>query len=167
MEVAPCARRLPSGADLTQPNLRTIPLLGGKLSYRTPPKEDAVVIHHVSLGTNDLERSKRFYDAVLPIVGIMPMSQDEGGLGYGSGTFHFSIQVPIDGKPASVGNGTHIAFAAEDRSMVDRFYSTALEHGGSEDGAPGLRPAYDAHYYGAFVRDPDGHKIEAVTYSAK
>jgi catechol 2,3-dioxygenase-like lactoylglutathione lyase family enzyme len=125
------------------------------------------VIHHVSLGTNDLKRSKRFYDAVLPIVGITRMAEDEGGLGYGSGTFHFSVQVPIDGKPASVGNGTHVAFAVEDRSMIDRFYSTALEHGGSDDGAPGVRPAYDDNYYGAFVRDPDGHKIEVVTYSAK
>ena len=125
------------------------------------------MIHHVSLGTNDLERSKRFYDAVLPILGIAPMAQDEGGLGYGSGTFHFSVQIPIDGSPATVGNGTHIAFSVEDRAMVDRFYSTALANGGSEDGAPGTRPDYDANYYAAFVRDPDGHKIEAVTYSAK
>ncbi|WP_260691983.1 VOC family protein [Rhizobium laguerreae] len=94
------------------------------------------------------------------------MAEDEGGLGYGSGTFHFSVQVPIDGKPATVGNGTHIAFAVEDRSMVNQFYAAALKYGGSDDGAPGLRPSYDANYYGAFVRDPDGHKIEAVTYSA-
>jgi hypothetical protein len=53
------------------------------------------------------------------------MAGDEGGLGYGSGTFHFSIQVPIDGKPATVGNGIHIALAVEDRSMVDRFYAAA------------------------------------------
>lgn len=125
------------------------------------------MIHHVSVGTNDLARSRRFYDAVLPIVGMARMAEDEGGLGYGSGTFHFSVQIPIDGKPATAGNGTHIAFAVEDRSMVDRFHAVALAHGASEDGAPGLRPAYDANYYGAFVRDPDGNKIEAVTYSAK
>ncbi|WP_245422990.1 VOC family protein [Neorhizobium huautlense] len=102
-----------------------------------------------------------------PIVAFVSMAEDEGGLGYGSGTFHFSVQVPIDREPATVGNGSHIAFAVEDRSMVDRFYASALEHGGTDDGAPGLRPNYDANYYGAFVRDPDGHKIEAVTYSAK
>ena len=51
--------------------------------------------------------------------------------------------------------------------MVDRFYATALKHGGTDDGGPELRPNYDANYYGTFVRDPDGHKIEAVTYSAK
>ena len=125
------------------------------------------MIHHVSIGTNDVELSKAFYDAVLPIVGIHLMAAEESGLGYGSGTFHFSVQVPIDGKTATVGNGTHIAFAVEDRAMVDRFYAAALGHGGSGDGKPGLRPDYDANYYGAFVRDPDGHKIEAVTYSAK
>lgn len=125
------------------------------------------MIHHVSVGTNDLARSKRFYDAVLPIVGIQPMAEDAGGLGYGSGTFHFSVQVPIDGTPATVGNGSHIAFAVENRDMVDRFYAAALAHGGSGAGEPGLRPDYDANYYGAFVLDPDGHKIEAVTYSAK
>ena len=125
------------------------------------------MIHHVSVGTNDLRRSKRFYDAVLPIVGIVPMAEDEDGLGYGSGTFLFSVQVPIDGKPATLGNGSHIAFAAEDRSMVDRFYAAALDHGGTDNGPPGLRPNYDANYYGAFVRDPDGHNIEAVTFSAE
>ncbi|WMT86401.1 VOC family protein [Pelagibacterium sp. 26DY04] len=125
------------------------------------------MIHHVPIGTNDVERSKRFYDTVLPILGIELMAHDEGGLGYGSGTFHFSVQVPIDGEPATVGNGTHIAFAVEDRAMVERFYTVALENGGSDDGAPGLRPEYDGNYYAAFVRDPDGHKIEAVTYSAK
>ena len=125
------------------------------------------MIHHVSVGTNDLVRSKRFYDAVLPIVGIVRLAEDEGGLGYGSGTFHFSVQIPIDGRPATVGNGSHIAFAAEDRSMVDRFFRAALEHGGRDDGPPGIRADYDAHYYGAFVRDPDGHKIEAMTYAGK
>jgi catechol 2,3-dioxygenase-like lactoylglutathione lyase family enzyme len=128
---------------------------------------EAVMIHHVSLGTNDVACSKRFYDVVLPILGVMPMAEDEGGLGYGSGTFHFSVQVPIDGEPATIGNGTHIAFAAEDRSMVDRFHTAALEYGGSDEGAPGLRPDYDANYYGAYVRDPDGHKIEAMTYAAR
>lgn len=125
------------------------------------------MIHHVSVGTNDLARSKRFYDAVLPMVGMVRLAEDEGGLGYGSGTFHFSVQVPIDGAPATVGNGSHIAFAVEDRSMVEEFYRAALDHGGSDEGAPGPRSHYDAHYYAAFVRDPDGHKIEAVTYSAK
>lgn len=125
------------------------------------------MIHHVSIGTDDVARSKRFYDAVLPMVGLMPLSSDPSGLGYHCGTFHFSVQVPIDGAPASVGNGSHVAFAVEDRTMVGRFYQVALENGGRDDGAPGIRSEYNANYYGAFVRDPDGHKIEAVTYSAR
>jgi catechol 2,3-dioxygenase-like lactoylglutathione lyase family enzyme len=125
------------------------------------------MIHHVSLGTNNIERARRFYGAVLSVVGITPMTSAGEGLAYGSGTFLLSVQTPIDGEPATVGNGTHIAFAVEERGMVDRFYSAALANGGQGDGEPGLRPEYDAHYYGAFVRDPDGHKLEAVTYSAK
>jgi catechol 2,3-dioxygenase-like lactoylglutathione lyase family enzyme len=125
------------------------------------------VIHHVSVGSNDLDRSKRFYDAVLPIVGIFPLAVAGDGVGYACGTFHFSIQVPVDGKAATVGNGSHIAFAVENREMVDRFHTVALANGGISDGKPGLRPNYDANYYGAFVRDPDGNKLEAVTYSAR
>lgn len=125
------------------------------------------MIHHVSVGTNDVARSRRFYDAVLPLIGIRPMAEDEGGLGYGAGTFHFSVQIPIDGQPASVGNGSHVAFAVEDRGMVERFHAAALAHGGTDDGAPGARADYDPHYYAAFVRDPDGHKIEVVTYAAR
>lgn len=119
----------------------------GSCRCETRSERELVLIHHVSVGTNDVERSKSFYDAVLPILGIVPMAED--------------------GKHATVGNGTHIAFAVEDRSMVNRFYAAALKHGGSDDGAPGLRPNYDANYYGAFGRDPDDHKIEVVTYSAK
>jgi catechol 2,3-dioxygenase-like lactoylglutathione lyase family enzyme len=125
------------------------------------------MIHHVSVGSNDIARAKRFYDAILPIVGMLPMKATESGLDYGSGQFQFSVETPVDGKPASVGNGSHVAFAAEDRGMVDRFHAAALAHGGTSDGEPGLRPEYDANYYGAFVRDPDGNKIEAVTYAAK
>ncbi len=125
------------------------------------------MIHHVSVGTNDLAKSRAFYDAVLPAVGLGLMKSSQQAADYGSGQLIFSVETPVDGQPATAGNGTHIAFAAEDRAMVDRFYAEALAYGGSSDGAPGLRPEYDANYYGAFVRDPDGNKIEAVTYSAK
>jgi len=125
------------------------------------------MIHHVSVGTNDVARSRAFYDAVLPAVGLGLMKSSQQAADYGSGQLIFSVETPVDGQPATAGNGTHIAFAAEDRAMVDRFYDEALANGGSSDGAPGLRPEYDANYYGAFVRDPDGNKIEAVTYSAK
>ncbi|MGF7147114.1 catechol 2,3-dioxygenase-like lactoylglutathione lyase family enzyme [Sphingomonas zeicaulis] len=125
------------------------------------------MIHHVSVGTNDLERSRRFYDPVLKTIGLAFMAADAEGIGWGSGQMTFSVQVPVNGEPATVGNGSHICFTAESRAMVDRFHATALENGGSSDGEPGIRAQYDDHYYGAFVRDPDGNKIEAVTYSAK
>ena len=121
------------------------------------------MIDHVSLGTNDVARAKAFYTPVLAVLDIKLQAEEENELLYGAGTFVISIVVPLDSKPATAGNGTHIAFAAKDRAMVDRFYEVAMAHGGSEDGSPGLRPNYDAHYYGAFVRDPDGNKIEALT----
>lgn len=125
------------------------------------------MIHHVSLGSNDIARARAFYGPVLATLDIRLMGEEENELHYGAGTFLISIVKPYDGNPASAGNGSHIAFAAADRTMVDRFYEAAMAHGGSEDGKPGLRPEYDANYYGAFVRDPDGNKIEAVTLMSK
>ncbi|WP_244606624.1 VOC family protein [Arsenicitalea aurantiaca] len=74
----------------------------------------------------------------------------------------FSLNTPADGEQATTGNGTHIAFEVEKRAAVDACYQAALANGGMGDGAPGVRPEYDAHYYAAFVRDPDGNKIEAL-----
>lgn len=125
------------------------------------------MIHHVSVGTNDLSRSRAFYDAVLPVLGLRLLNGSASSADYGVGSFLFSVETPVDGRPATAGNGVHIAFAAGRRAMVDQFHATALGHGGRDAGAPGLRPEYDAHYYGAFVFDPDGNKIEAVTYSSK
>ncbi|MGE0725819.1 MAG: VOC family protein, partial [Alphaproteobacteria bacterium] len=91
---------------------------------------------------------------------------EEGGAaaGYGerSGPARFWIGLPHDRRPASAGNGVHVCFAAPDRAAVDAFHRAALAAGGADDGAPGLRPEYHQDYYGAFVRDPDGNKIEAV-----
>jgi catechol 2,3-dioxygenase-like lactoylglutathione lyase family enzyme len=125
------------------------------------------MIHHVSLGTNNVKRAKAFYNPVLAVLGLRVSWEDGASIGYGVGAFLFSLETPVDGKPATVGNGVHIAFLAGHPDMVDEFYRVALEHGGTDDGAPGLRPEYNANYYGAFVRDPDGNKIEAVTYAAR
>jgi catechol 2,3-dioxygenase-like lactoylglutathione lyase family enzyme len=124
------------------------------------------MIHHLSVGTNDVARARAFYDPVLAVIGLRLMNADAESLDYGVGAFLLSIETPVDGKPATPGNGVHIAFTAEDRGMVDAFHRTALANGGTDDGPPGLRPEYNSNYYGAFVRDPDGNKIEAVTYSA-
>lgn len=124
------------------------------------------MLSHVSLGTNDAARAAAFYDPVLAVLGVRKLHERDGSLDYGTSMMFFSLEKPADGKPATVGNGVHIAFAAETRAMVDEFYQVALANGGSDAGAPGLRPEYDANYYGAFVRDPDGNKIEAVTFAA-
>jgi catechol 2,3-dioxygenase-like lactoylglutathione lyase family enzyme len=126
-----------------------------------------MIIHHISLGTNDIERARGFYDAVFGVLGLRLLEASERAIDYGTGAIFVTINLPLDGKPATAGNGSHIAFSAENRAMVDDFYRVALNHGGSSDGEPGVRPEYDPHYYGAFVLDPDGNKIEAVTYSAK
>ena len=77
------------------------------------------------------------------------------------------IGATFDGKPATCGNGTHVAFLAKDRATVDAFYTAALAQGGSDEGPPGLRAHYHPNYYGAYVRDPDGNKLQAVCHSSK
>ena len=124
------------------------------------------MLSHVSLGTGDAARAAAFYDPVLAVLGIRKMGERDGSIDYGTSMMFFSLEKPADGKPSSVGNGVHVAFAAETRAMVDEFHRVALAHGGRDAGAPGPRPEYDANYYGAFVRDPDGNKIEAVSFSA-
>lgn len=124
------------------------------------------MLHHISVGTNNLPSSIMFYDAVLPVLGLRRTMDDPGeGMHYGTGHTEFStIRTEA---PASAGNGVHIAWSVENRMMVDAFYHEALAHGGSDAGPPGLRPEYDAHYYAAFVRDPDGNKLEVVTFASK
>lgn len=124
------------------------------------------MIHHVSLGTNNIAQARAFYDPVMQLLGFRLLKSSEESADYGIGEIMFSLETPVDGLPASVGNGAHIAFQALDRGMVKQFHQVALAHGGTDDGPPGVRPEYDRNYYGAFVRDPDGNKIEAVTFSA-
>ena len=121
------------------------------------------MIHHVSLGVSDLECAAAFYDAVLTPLGYRRTFEVEGlAIAYGDKLPEFWIGGPLDGsRPASAGNGTHVAFAAPSPEAADRFHAAALDHGGDDDGAPGPRPQYGPGYYGAFVRDPDGNKIEA------
>lgn len=124
------------------------------------------MIHHVSLGASDIEQAKAFYQPVMALLGFRLLKDDPDGLHYGVGEIMLSVQTPNDRKAAHPGNGIHIAFQARDRAMVAEFHRLALANGGSDEGGPAARPRYDGHYYAAFVRDPDGNKIEAVTYSA-
>jgi catechol 2,3-dioxygenase-like lactoylglutathione lyase family enzyme len=129
-----------------------------------------MAIDHVSVGVTNMQRSKAFYDAALAPLGMKPVYPVEIngrllGVGYGvEASPSFWIQVPINGQAATMGNGVHIAFKAATRADVDAFFLAALEKGGVEDGRPGLRTEYHPDYYGAFVRDPDGNKIEACSH---
>jgi catechol 2,3-dioxygenase-like lactoylglutathione lyase family enzyme len=124
--------------------------------------DNASLMSHVSVGTARYDDALRFYDAVLATLGARRMMEHPGAAAYGKQFPEFWVQTPIDGRPAGVGNGTHIGFLAENRAQVDAFYKAALAAGATEDGAPGPRPHYGAPYYGCFVRDLDGHKIEAA-----
>lgn len=120
---------------------------------------------HVTLGTNDFSKAEPFYDAVMAVLGHPVMFKAPGVAAYGTPTGpKVFIVPPFDGKAAAAGNGVHVAFAVDSRETVDAFYQAALAHGGRDEGAPGLRPHYHPNYYGAYVRDPDGNKIQAVCH---
>ncbi|WAF86792.1 VOC family protein [Metapseudomonas otitidis] len=120
------------------------------------------ILSHVSLGSNDFDRAVAFYDRVLATLGCRRVVEHPGAVAYGREYPEFWIQRPYNGAPASVGNGTHIGFFAPDRESVDAFYQAAVATGARPDGAPGPREEYGAAYYGCFVRDLDGHKVEAT-----
>ena len=125
------------------------------------------MIHHVSVGTNDIKRARAFYEPLMSLIGFRILKSSETAVHFGSSDIMFSLETPIDGLPATPGNGVHIAFQAPDRQTVRRFYESAIANGGTDEGAPGIRGNYNANYYGAFVRDLDGNKIEAVTFTAR
>lgn len=120
------------------------------------------ILSHVSLGSNDFDRAVAFYDRVLATLGCRRVVEHPGAVAYGREYPEFWIQRPYNGAPASVGNGTHIGFFAPNRESVDAFYQAAVAAGAHPDGAPGPREEYGAPYYGCFVRDLDGHKVEAT-----
>jgi len=129
-------------------------------------EENPSILSHVSIGTNDFERSCAFYDRVLATLGCKRLMQHPGAVAYGRQYPEFWVGTPFDGKPAQVGNGTHFGFVAASKPQVHAFYDAAVAAGASADGAPGPREEYGAPYYGCFVRDPDGHKIEAAYWDA-
>lgn len=128
----------------------------------TGSEESPSILSHVSLGTNQFEQAVAFYDAVLATLGYQRLMDYPDAVAYGKVYPEFWVQVPIDGRPANVGNGSHIGFIAPTKEAVHAFYESALQAGGRDDGAPGPRPDYGDPYYGCFVRDLDGHKIEAT-----
>lgn len=131
--------------------------------------ENPSILSHVSLGSNRLDDAIAFYDRVLATLGIRRVEDVREyfpAVAYGRAYPEFWVQQPYNGEPAQTGNGVHIAFMAESREQVHAFYEAALAAGGQGDGAPGERPHYGKEYYGCFVRDLDGHKIEAMAWLA-
>ncbi len=120
---------------------------------------------HVTLGTNDYEKAEKFYDAIMGVLDQPVLFKGGGVAAYGepAGEKVFVLP-PFDKQAARPGNGVHVAFKVESRAKVDEFYATALANGGTDDGPPGLRAYYHPNYYGAYVRDPDGNKIQAVCH---
>jgi catechol 2,3-dioxygenase-like lactoylglutathione lyase family enzyme len=123
-----------------------------------------VVVDHVTVGVSDLAASRAFYRAALAPLGFSehgPWSEDGQEVTFGLAD-HDDFAISTAYAP---GEGVHVAFAADTRDQVDAFYDAALEHGGRDNGPPGLRPEYSDHYYGGFVLDPDGHNVEAVCHA--
>ena len=130
---------------------------------------------YLCLGANDLERSAKFYDGTLGILGLGrcdTSAENEaswtGWIGWGTDEKAGAVQdalwicKPFDGAPASVGNGSMIALRAKSWAQVDAFHAAALSNGGTSEGAPGLRTHYNPDFYAAYVRDPDGNKLAVV-----
>ena len=124
--------------------------------------ENPSIMSHVSVGTSDLARAVAFYDAVLAVLGCKKLYEFPGAVAFGKRFPEFWVQTPVDGRPPTVGNGVHFCFLAESKDAVHAFHEAALAAGATDDGPPGPRPLYGDPYYGAFVRDLDGHKIEAA-----
>lgn len=120
------------------------------------------IVSHISIGTNDFDRATEFYDQVLATLGARRVLDFPGAVAYGKQFPEVWVQTPINGQQANPANGSHIGFIAATREAVDAFYDAAIAAGAEDDGAPGLRPDYGEGYYGCFVRDLDGHKIEAA-----
>ena|ERR1700761_5239160 len=121
------------------------------------------MLHHISLGVRDLKLSGAFYDAALGVLGFRRVFEDETAIGYGWVAGEDKFCLKLRPGAAAPGAGFHLAFAASSREAVDAFHQLALHVGGQDNGSPGLRPEYGPLYYAAFLIDPDGHRIEAVT----
>ncbi|HQS95016.1 MAG: glyoxalase [Novosphingobium sp. 16-62-11] len=118
------------------------------------------MIGYVTVGTNDLERGAKFYDAIAAELGVGRMMEWDGAIAWGApgGGAGIGLTKPFDGNVASVGNGVMVAFEAKDNAQVDRIHAIALASGGTCEGAPG--PRGDT-FYAAYFRDPDGNKLNA------
>jgi catechol 2,3-dioxygenase-like lactoylglutathione lyase family enzyme len=118
---------------------------------------------HVMIGTNDIQRAKTFYDAVLGTLGIAAGHVDRHRVFWRTPTGVFSTSLPIDGRPATVGNGSTIGFACQSPEQVDAWHAAGLAHGGTPcEDPPGVRDGASGRMHLAYLRDPDGNKVCAL-----
>jgi catechol 2,3-dioxygenase-like lactoylglutathione lyase family enzyme len=122
------------------------------------------MIDHISVAVRDLERSTRFYEAALSPLGLSRLVTRAATIGFGKAYPEFWINLRAGMAPVAEGSGVHVCLRARSPADVDAFHAAALNAGGRSDGAPGLRPHDRLRYYAAFVTDPDGNRIEAVTF---
>lgn len=120
------------------------------------------MLGHLSFGVRDLERTTRFYDAIMAPLGYVRVWTSDRGIGFGEGHGDERLTLFLKSDAAAPGAGFHLAFDAPSPAAVDAFHAAAMQSGGKDAGPPGPRPHYGDSYYAAFVIDPDGHKLEAV-----
>ena len=123
------------------------------------------MIDHISIAVRDIKAAEVFYTALLAPLGLTKLREwPNAAIGYGKKYPEFWINRRSDMAPVVHGSGVHICLRALSTDVVDAFHTAALACGGTSDGAPGPRAEYNYRYYAAFVRDPDGNRIEAVTF---
>jgi catechol 2,3-dioxygenase-like lactoylglutathione lyase family enzyme len=125
------------------------------------------MIDHISVGVSDLDRAARFYEAALAPLGLVRLVTRPATIGFGKTYPEFWINLRPGMAPIPHESGTHICLRAKATADVDAFHAAALATGGRSDGAPGIRPHDRVRYYAAFVIDPDGNRIEAVTFPSE
>ena len=125
------------------------------------------MIDHVSVGVRDLERAARFYEPTLAALGLNRLVTRPATIGFGKAYPEFWINLRAKMAPVPHESGTHICLRAKTTAEVDAFHAAALASGGLSDGGPGLRPHDRVRYYAAFILDPDGNRIEAVTFPSE
>jgi catechol 2,3-dioxygenase-like lactoylglutathione lyase family enzyme len=126
------------------------------------------MIDHVSIAVSNLGRATRFYEAVLGAIGYAALDIRGTTVGFGKKYSEFWLNARPDMAPLPEHSGAHVCLRVRSSALVDAFHAAALGAGGASDGAPGLRP-HDGEggYYAAFIRDPDGNRVEAVTFIAR
>ncbi|MDX1298560.1 MAG: VOC family protein [Pseudomonas sp.] len=122
---------------------------------------------HVTVGTNDLQKARAFYDNALGKLGLKRITDlGENGSIWGENAPSFFVLKPANGQPASVGNGVTVSFEAPNRAAINAFHAAAVAAGGKDEGAPGARD-WAPHAYAAYVRDLDGNKLAAYCFKAE